>query len=99
MEDSKIRQMFLFQLERHFTNLFISFLETLEDQKSKHEIMVDKLKQTIPKEYHNLIDNANYFDEKTFMQLRKRVLDVGNRSLKSAISYAEDFEITVNFNR
>ena len=62
--------------------LFKSFLNTLEDLQSHHEINFGKLYDSLPEEYHNLVDMADYFDVDYFANYRKKVLDLGNSVLR-----------------
>jgi hypothetical protein len=75
-------------------SLFKNFLVLIEDLHAENEICFDKLKRHIP-EYSDLIDQANYFDEDKMQYLRKKILDIGNESMRENNSNIEKF--TVNF--
>ena len=75
--------------ERHVRRLFKDFLYLLEDLHKEHSINFDKLERNVPDEYSDLIAQANYFDYPKMQHLRKRVLDLGNDSIRNS---QEDFE-------
>lgn len=75
-------------------SLFKSFLVLIEDLHAENEISFSKLKKHLP-EYSDIIDQANYFDEDKMQYLRKKILDIGNESMRENNSNIEKF--TVNF--
>ena len=93
MEDKKLLQE---RYERHVKDLFKSFLFILEDLAVDHAIHFAKLKRSLP-EHSNLIDQANYFDKEKLQFLRKRVLDLGNDSLRSHGEDLEKFTVIFKF--
>jgi len=83
--------------EKHIKNLFKCFLYLLEDLNEEHTIHFAKLKRTLPDKYHSLIDQANYFDESKMKYLRKKVLDLGNDSLRNQNEDLEKFTVHFKF--
>jgi hypothetical protein len=75
-------------------SLFKSFLVLVEDLHAENQICFDKLKKHLP-EYSDIIDQANYLDDEKMQYLRKKILDIGNESMREANSNIEKF--TVNF--
>lgn len=75
--------------------LFKQYLSLIEDLKFEHDQFLKKIKQEIPSEHHNVIDNADTFDEEKMARIRKRVLDIGNETIRSLDNELNDF--TVNF--
>lgn len=94
MQDKEILEE---RYEKHIKNLFKGFLFILEDLNDDHSINFAKLKRHIP-EHSNLIDQANYFDQDKMKFLRKRVLDLGNESLRGQSEDLEKFTVIFNFN-
>tara|TARA_Y100001938_G_C8101618_1_gene442297 strand:- start:6720 stop:7007 length:288 start_codon:yes stop_codon:yes gene_type:complete len=84
--------------EKHIKNLFKSFLFILEDLNDDHNINFAKLKKALP-EHENIIEQANYFDRNKMQFLRKRVLDLGNDSLRGQNEDLEKFTVILNFKR
>jgi len=84
--------------ERHVRRLFKDFLYLLEDLQKDHSINFDKLKKSIPESYSGIIDQANYFDGQKMQYLRKRVLDLGNDSIRSSEEDLEKFTVIFKFN-
>jgi hypothetical protein len=75
--------------------LFKQYLMLIEDLKFEHDQYLKKIKSEIPSEFHNVIDNANNFDEDKLSRIRKRVLDIGNETIRSLDDEMNDF--TINF--
>jgi hypothetical protein len=93
-EDKEILQN---RYEKHIKSLFKSFLYILEDLQEDHTISFAKLKRSLPDAYNPLIDQANYFDHDKMQHLRKRVLDLGNDSLRSQSEDLEKFTVILDF--
>jgi|TARA_B110000495_G_scaffold155765_1_gene139150 hypothetical protein len=83
--------------ERNTVALFKSFLMMIEDLQVDHQIHFGKLKYALPKEYHSLIDQSNYFDQDKLQHLRKRTLDIGNEAVRNIEGGFENFTISFEF--
>jgi len=79
--------------------MFKGFLNILEDLQREHQINFDKLYEALPEEDHNLIGMADYFDEERFAAYRKKVLDMGNETLREYQNELENFRITFKFTK
>lgn len=77
-------------------SLFKSFLVIIEDLHAENQIAFNKLKKHIP-EHSSIIDQANYLDEDKMQYLRKKILDIGNESIRGSNSDLEKFTIKFNF--
>lgn len=77
-------------------SLFKSFLVLVEDLHAENEICFAKLKRHLP-EHSDIIDQANYFDNNKMQYLRKKILDIGNESIRESNSDLEKFTIKFNF--
>ena len=62
--------------------VFKSFLVMVEDLHIEHKIQFGKLKVKLPKEYLDIVDQADYLDEEKKQYLRKKILDIGNESIR-----------------
>lgn len=78
-------------------HLFKGFLVLIEDLHAENQIAFSKLKNNLPKEYSGLIDQANYLDEGKMQYLRKKILDMGNDSLRDSNNNIEKFTISFKF--
>ena len=94
MEDREILQD---RSEKHVKSLFKGFLFVLEDLHEEHQIHFGKLKKTLPEEYHSVLDQSNYFDMRKMQHLRKRVLDMGNDSMRNQNEDLEKFTVILDF--
>jgi hypothetical protein len=77
--------------------LFKQYLMIIEDLKFEHDQYLKKIKQEIPSEFHNIIDNADSFSEEKMSRIRKRVLDIGNETIRSMDSDISDFSVNFVF--
>ena len=77
-------------------SLFKNFLVLIEDLHEDNQITFAKLKRNLP-EHADLIDQANYFDEDKMQYLRKKILDMGNESIRGSQNDLEKFTVKFNF--
>lgn len=77
--------------------LFKSFLVLMEDLHQDHLINFSKLRKALPEEYSRLIDQADYFDQHKMQYLRKKILDMGNESIRETNNDLENFTISFKF--
>lgn len=76
--------------------LFKDFLKLAEDLKEEHDAHFERLRNNVPEEFRPLVDQANYFDDRKMKWVRKRVLDLGNDSLRRS---EEDLDkVVMHFN-
>jgi hypothetical protein len=83
--------------EKNTKLLFKSFLILIEDLNKDHAINFHKLRKALPESYHALLDQADYFDQHKLQYLRKRILDMGNDSIRSSESSFDNFTINFKF--
>lgn len=82
------------------TGLYKQFLYLIEDMVREHDSSFQKLKDSIPDSESN-INHADWLTDERLIAIRKRVLDLGNdtiRSLESVLS-AIDAEIVLKVNK
>lgn len=77
-------------------SLFKNFLVLIEDLHSENQIAFSKLKRNLP-DHEKIIDQANYLDEDKMQYLRKKILDMGNESIRGASKDLSKFNIKFNF--
>ena len=77
-------------------NLFKRFLVLVEDLHAENQICFGKLKKHLP-DHQDLIDQANYFDENKMQYLRKKILDIGNETIRQSDTNFEKFTINFKF--
>lgn len=77
--------------------LFKSFLILIEDLHKDHAINFSKLKNALPEEYHNILDQADYFDQNKLQYIRKKILDMGNESIRGVENNFANFTISFKF--
>jgi len=82
---------------RNTKRLFKSFLVLLEDLKTEHEIHFGKLRKNLS-QHKELIEQADYFDDKKMQYLRKKILDMGNENIRNNDDDLGKFTIEFEFN-
>ena len=82
---------------RSVRDLFKSFLILIEDLNEDHKNNFLKLKSNLPKQYHSVIEQANYFDDNKLKYLRKKILDMGNENIRNAESQHSKYIISFDF--
>jgi len=82
---------------KNTTTLFKGFLYLMEDLKNEHDSNFNKLRDSLPEEYQPILNQADYFDDDKMQHLRKRILDVGNESLRNILYEVQNFTITFDF--
>jgi hypothetical protein len=84
------------KVARNTKGLFKSFLILMEDLHADHQISFGKLKKHLPGEAA-IIDQANYFDQDKLQYLRKKILDMGNETVRESNTNLEKFTIDFRF--
>jgi len=69
--------------QRNTVSLFKGFLVMIEDLHKEHEISFDKLRNNLPEGCLPVVDQADYFSEEKLQHLRKRILDIGNETIRN----------------
>ena len=72
-----------FQIRRAFATLSGDLLMLIEDLKKNHNINFNKLRSSLPEDVQDIIEMSDYFDENHYAHIRKRVLDIINKSKRN----------------
>jgi hypothetical protein len=86
-------------IEKHTKDLFKRFLNIIEDLHSEHQRIFLKLKHSLPEEHEGLINMADYFDYEKLQSIRKKVLDMGNESVRKNNSEFEKIDLIFEFKK
>lgn len=78
-KDPKLKEFILFQINRNIILLYKRYLNLVEDLQEEHVNMLNKLNKKVDLE---TLKNVDYFDENRYNYLRKKVLDLGNETLR-----------------
>ena len=79
------------------SRLFKMMLMLVEDMKKDHDFHYDKLYENIPDEYHKIINAANHFTPQKVNWIRKRILDIGNESIRNFGSTLDNYTVSFIF--
>jgi hypothetical protein len=77
--DNKVKDYVSFQIHKSLVNLYKRYLNLIEDIQEDHKSMLEKLNNKIDS---NTLKNIDYFDNNRYNYLRKKILDIGNESIR-----------------
>ena len=83
--------------KRSVTKLFKEMIRIIEDMRADHNFHYARLYEILPPEHHDVLRAADHFDEQKFNWIRKRILDVGNDSLREFSADLENFSVSFIF--
>lgn len=83
--------------KQSITRIFKEMLKLVEDMKADHDFHYAKLYDNIPTEYHSILNTANHFTEPKSVWIRKKILDIGNDSLREFSSEMENYSVSFIF--
>tara|TARA_Y100001934_G_scaffold279323_2_gene382759 strand:- start:4987 stop:5409 length:423 start_codon:yes stop_codon:yes gene_type:complete len=92
-DELDVQEYILFHLKRSQTNLFKRYLGITEDLLKEHKIMLKKIEDETSKDFSKNID---YFTEDKYNYIRKKILDIGNESLRDLERHMEMLAIKLN---
>ena len=79
------------------SKLFKMMLMMVEDMKQDHDFHYEKLYENIPDKYHAVINTANHFTPQKVNWIRKRILDIGNESIRNLGSALDNYSVSFVF--
>ena len=77
--DPKLKEFLIFQVHRNITSLYKRYLNLIEDIQEEHVNMLNKLNSKVDQE---TLKNVDYFDDNKYNYLRKKILDLGNETVR-----------------
>lgn len=92
-KENLCREFIALQINKSITRLFKSQLDNLEDIKSENENILSKASLKTSSEFASSI---NSLGEDKFEQMRKRILDAGNDSIREVTAMLDIFNYEVN---
>jgi hypothetical protein len=78
-------------------HLFKQFLRIVEELKREHDDAYNKLRQNLPAEFSAILNVGNYFDDNKMSYIRKKILDLGNETMRSSDSELNNFTVSFVF--
>jgi hypothetical protein len=94
MENSQAKDLLAFAMRRQTTQLFKTFLVTLEEITADHDEALMKLRAVLPPEQKHCVDLAAYLTESKCERLRKAVLGVGNDTIRAQTEELEKYYVS-----
>lgn len=92
-KDEIYKEFIVLQVNKTITKLFKAQLDNLEDIKLQNEMMLAKVSLKTSPEY---VASINSLDKHKFDQMRKRVLDAGNDSIREIQNILDVFKYEVS---
>lgn len=77
--NQKVKDYVSFQIHKSLVSLYKKYLILIEDIREDHENMIYKINEKIDK---NTLKNIDYFDDSKYNYLRKKILDMGNETIR-----------------
>ena len=74
------------RVRNNTSDLFKRMLMVLEDIKHEHDRQFALLYNSAPESFKPVVKQAHYLDEDKMAHLRKRILDMGNESIRKTVS-------------
>ena len=74
------------RVKNNTSDLFKKMLLIIEDIKHEHDRQFALLYQAAPESFKPVVKQAHYLDEDKMALLRKRILDMGNESIRKTSS-------------
>lgn len=90
---SKDQEVLHFQIKRLIVVLFKNYLNSLEDIKEDHLDMLEKIESLLSSEDIDKLDLIDYLTENRYNFIRKKILDLGNDSIREFETILEKYEI------
>lgn len=90
---SKDQEILHFQIKRLIAALFKNYLNLAGDIQDQHQQMLDKIESLLPDTEKDKLDLVDYFDEAKYNYIRKRILDLGNDSIREFETILSQYEI------
>ena len=89
---SPVRDIISFQIHRNITNLYKKYFEISEDLLEEHRLFIARLKNL---DDTSKVDSIDYFTEEKYNNIRKKILDAGNDSIREIEKALEFVNITI----
>ena len=89
---SPVRDIISFQIHRNITNLYKKYFEISEDLLEEHKLFVARVKSLNDPSKVDLVD---YFTEEKYNNIRKKILDAGNDSIREIEKALEFVDIKI----
>ena len=83
-------------VQRNITKLFKSLLDITETVREQNSSMLKKVSRETSLKY---VEDVNYLTPEIMDHMRKRILDLGNESIREILSVIECFDLKVNQNK
>lgn len=91
--DIKGEDFLRFQIKRAVTTLFKQYLILLEEIGENHDEALARLNKNLPDEYKKYVELADYLTIEQSDRLRKKVLDIGNESIRNLNEVVDRLDI------
>jgi len=96
---ASVKDIISFQVHRNIVNLYKKYFEISEDLLRDHKLLLSKIETRIESSGLELdmfgIEELDYFTEQRYDNIRKKILDAGNDSIREIEKALEFVDITL----
>jgi hypothetical protein len=78
-------------------HLFKQFLRIIEELKREHDDAYRKLRENLPAEFSAILNVGDFFDDAKMFYIRKKILDLGNETMRSSDTELNNFTVSFVF--
>ena len=93
MDNTDAKGILSFQSARAVTQLFKRHLNSIEDLREAHNEMFRKLEKFLSPAAYQMLLASDYFSDNQFNQIRKRILDDGNQTVRDIREFCDRFSV------
>lgn len=91
--DIDLKEYVLFHIQRNITNLYKRYIVITEDLRGEHKTMLAKVAKENTSEF---VENIDYFDDRKYTYIRKKILDAGNEVCRDLERHFELLELELD---
>ena len=95
-EDDLAKRILNFRTRQSITNLYKQFLVLVEDLQEEYDGNMSRLLEVLPESEIPKLLQAKFLDEAKFQYLRKKILSVGNDTIRNLESELDNYHILFN---
>jgi len=95
-EDDLAKRILNFRTRQSITNLYKQFLVLVEDLQEEYDGNMSRLLEVLPESEIPKLLQAKFLDEEKFQYLRKKILSVGNDTIRNLESELDNYYILFN---
>ena len=93
LDSGEIKEFVSFQIHRHIVNLYKKYIVIAEDLHQEHQNFTHKVQDATS---NTFVKNIDYFDEKKYNYVRKKILDAGNETIRDVEKIFDVLDVSLD---